>query len=235
MQQESDNIDIAASLHATMAELASARAPRPDIAVAKRAVRVWQNQRFAQTYADLSRQARYQPAVEFFLHELYGDGDMSARDVDMARVLPLMIAVLPAAALQTIRDALAFEASSERLDTEVARQLGENPIDPKSYAEAFRACGQRAQREAQIRCVTQIGAAMDRLNRWPLIGTTLRLMRAPARAAGLNKLQEFLEGGYDAFRKMHGADDFLATIASRETAIITRLFGNHPRPFDLEE
>ena len=108
---------------------------------------------------------------------------------------------------------------SERLDTELARHLGNRPLDLISYGEAFRACGQRDEREQQLRCVNQIGSALDRTTRWPLIGTTLKLMRAPARAAGLEKLQEFLEGGYAAFKQMRGADEFLATIAKRETAI----------------
>lgn len=235
MQQQTDNADLAASLRAAMAELVAARVPHPETATPKRAVRVWQNQRFARTYADLSRDPRYRAAVEFFLCELYGDVDMTARDADMARVLPLMIKVLPSVALRTVHDALAFEALSERLDTELARHLGNRPLDLDSYAEAFRACGQRVLRERQVRCVTRVGSALDRMTRWPLIGTTLKLMRAPARGAGLEKLQEFLEGGYASFKKMRGAEDFLATIAKRETAIVERLFAGHPRPFDPEE
>lgn len=235
MQQENDNAGLAASLRITMAELVAARVPHPETATLKRTVRIWQNQRFARTYADLSRDPRYRAAVEFFLRELYGDVDMTARDADVVRVLPLMIKMLPAVALQTIRDALAFEALSERLDTELARHLASRPLDLISYGEAFRACGQRDEREQQIRCVIQIGSALDRTTRWPLIGTTLKLMWAPARAAGLEKLQEFLEGGYSAFKQMRGAEAFLATIAKRETAIVERLFAGHPRPFDLEE
>ena len=235
MSQGINNAELADSLRSTMAELVAARVARPEIAAVKSAVRNWQNQRFARTYADLSRDQRYHEAVEFFLRELYGDADMTARDADMARVLPLMIKMLPAVALQTIRDALAFEAHSVRLDTDLARFMGKRPLDLNSYAEAFRACGQRDKREQQIRCVNQIGHALDRTTHWPLIATTLKVMRAPARAAGLGKLQAFLEGGYTAFRQMHGADEFLATIAKRETAIVERLFAGHPRPFDLED
>jgi len=235
MQQGTDNSDVGASLRATMAGLVAARAPEGDLAPVKRAIRRWQNRRFAATYADLSGNDRYRAAVEFFLCELYGEGDMTARDADLARVLPLMIKMLPAVALRTIRDALAFEAHSERLDSELARLLGHRPLDESSYGEAFRACGQRAEREAQIRTVIQIGTDLDRTTRWPLIGTTLKLMRGPAKAAGLGKLQEFLEGGFAAFKEMRGADEFLATIARRESTVVARLFAGHPRPFVLED
>lgn len=56
----------------------------------------------------------------------------------------------------------------------------------------------------------------------------LRTMRLPARLAGLSALQAFLEAGFDTFaslaRSRDAAPRFLATIAERENAWITRLF-----------
>jgi hypothetical protein len=234
MTRDNEKEQLAASLRATMAELVAARKPDPEIAGVKAALRAWQNRRFATTYADLAREDRYRPAVEFFLRDLYGGADMSARDADVARVLPLMLKALPAAALLTIRDALAFEALSETMDADVARRLAGRPIDESSYAEAFRAAGGRDQRMQQIRCVAEIGEALDALTRWPMVSTTLKLMRGPARAAGLATLQHFLEDGYSAFRQMRGAGEFLATIVRRETAVVERLFAGHPRPFEVD-
>ena len=226
---------LAASLRRTMRELVASRQPDPSIASTKHRVRVWQNKRFARTYADLAVQPRYKAAVEFFLVELYSDADTSARDADLQRVLPMMIKLAPMPALETIRDALAFEALCEGLDAEVARWLGAARLTVKSYGEAFRACGQPGLRQRQIEYVASVGSALDRLTRWPMVGTTLRLMRAPASGAGLTVLQDFLECGFHAFRRMRGAGDFLATIVERETTIVERLFDAHPRPFDLED
>ena len=235
MAQSTENVALAASLRSTMAELVAARRGEPGMATAKKAVRAFQNRRFVRTYADLARDPRYRDAIGFFLYELYGDVDMTARDADVIRVLPVMTKMLPTAALQTIRDALAFEALAERLDSDLARHLGDRSLDDASYAAAFVACNQRELRERQMAYVGQIGRALDRMARWPMIKTSLKMMRAPARAAGLQTLQEFLESGYNAFAKMRGADEFLATIARRETTIVERLFAGHPRPFDVEE
>jgi hypothetical protein len=49
-------------------------------------------------------------------------------------------------------------------------------------------------------------------------------MRGPARSAGLARLQRFLERGFDAFRAMNGAAQFLATIGARERALAAALF-----------
>ena len=235
MAQSTESAALAASLRQTMADLIAARRTDPVLAEARKSLRAFQNRRFARTYADLARDPRYQGAIAFFLYELYGDVDMTARDADVLRILPVMTRMLPDAALQTIRDALAFEALSEQLDSELARWLGNQMVDETSYAAAFVAGGQRDLRERQMAYVGEIGRALDRMTRWPMIKTSLKVMRAPARAAGLKTLQEFLESGYDAFAKMRGADAFLATIARRESAIIERLFAGHPRPFDLEE
>jgi hypothetical protein len=67
----------------------------------------------------------------------------------------------------------------------------------------------------------------------PLLHTTLKLLRRPARAAGLFELQDFLERGFTAFRAMSGADEFLETVGSRERAIMERLFAGDPAAFEL--
>jgi hypothetical protein len=233
--EERDKKALAASLRRTMHELIESRHPSPDLEAARHRIRVWQNRRFARTYADLAAQPRYRAAVAFFLVELYSDADTSARDADLERVLPALVRIAPAPALETIRDALAFEALCERLDAGVARHLGSSRLTVATYGDAFRACGQPALRRRQIEYVDSVGHALERLTRWPMIGTTLRLMRGPAKSAGLAVLQDFLERGLSAFRAMRGADEFLATIVERETAIVKRLFDADPRPFELED
>jgi hypothetical protein len=117
----------------------------------------------------------------------------------------------------------------------LARELGSERLTVATYADAFRRAGRNAERQRQIEYVSEIGRALDRLTRWPMIGTTLKLMRAPARATGLSALQEFLERGFVAFKHMRGADEFLATITERETALVERLFAGDSRPFELED
>jgi hypothetical protein len=73
-----------------------------------------------------------------------------------------------------------------------------------------------------------VGRALDTLTRSPLLHRTLRLMRGPARAAGLGALQSFLEAGFDTFRAMHGADEFLRVVGERERALAALLFATDP-------
>ena len=76
-----------------------------------------------------------------------------------------------------------------------------------------------------------VGHELDRIVKKPLIYTILRLARAPAKAAGLDRLQTFLERGFAAFGAMGGADAFLAEVERREREVMARLFAGHPDPF----
>ena len=77
----------------------------------------------------------------------------------------------------------------------------------------------------------QLGAALDRYVRTPLIGTALKMMRQPARVAGYSALQDFLERGFAAFRRMGGADEFLAAVAVRETRLHDAIVAGANDPF----
>jgi hypothetical protein len=66
----------------------------------------------------------------------------------------------------------------------------------------------------------------------------LRMMRAPASAAGLSSLQRFLESGFDTFasvaRQRGGAERFLQTIQERERQLMDLLFDASPVACETE-
>ena len=202
--------------------------PRPPRLVELKA---WQSQRLARTYADLASQPRYEAATTFFLEDLYGPKDFSARDEELLRIVPVMQKILPGHAVETAALAIELEALSEALDHALAKALPAGPIDDAAYAEAYRRSSTRAERTRQIELVEAVGRRLDALVKKPLIGGTLKLMRKPARLAGLGDLQDFLEEGYEAFRTMKGCDEFLGVLKTREMAILNRLFSGASQPF----
>ena len=187
-------------------------------------VKRWQAQRLAATYADVAGQPRYEAATRFFLEDLYGPKDFSGRDQAMLRIVPVMSRVLPASAVETAAMAVELDALSEDLDQRLAVRLGTRPLDGESYAKAYRTSSTRAERERQIALIDAVGRRLDGLVKKPLLGKTLHLMRQPARMAGLEDLQDFLERGFEAFRRMQGADYFLDLVRTRETELLSRLF-----------
>lgn len=206
------------------------RAARKKASQAKDWIRLkaWQSERLARTHADLLANERYRPATEFFLSELYGTRDFAPRDEEVARVLPLMTNMLPARALVTLGDAVRMDALSESLDDDMVAALRAancaDNITDGSYAEAYRICGRKADRELQIALVDEIGRALEKLTRLPMLYSTLKLMRKPAELAGLGTLQTFLRHGFEAFRHMGPAGEFLDTVTERETRLMEALF-----------
>src|SRR5439155_3581421 len=101
------------------------------------------------------------------------------------------------------------EALSEELDHRLAAVVPAGQIDEASYAQAYRASSTPAERERQVELIVEVGRRLDALVAVPLVYRTLKLMRRPAKMAGLADLQDFLERGFTAFREMGGAAEFL--------------------------
>ncbi len=200
-------------------------------------LREWQAARLARTYADLLASDRFGQAAQFFLSDLYGPKDFSSRDDEVERIMPLLLNALPFSALQTIALAIEVDALTEQLDAamviELDRASAMNCIDDDAYIAAYRSVGRRPDRERQIVLIRSTGDALERLARKPLLTTLLVLMRGPAHLAGLGDLHAFLEHGFDAFRRMGDASEFLDCIETRERTLFKNLFKGVAQPFAL--
>ena len=188
------------------------------------ALKAFQQRRFSHTYADLLQSPRYGPPARYFLEELYGPADFSARDAQFARVAPTIARLFPSEVAETIAILSALHALSETLDSAMAEQLASARVAPADYIAAWQGVGSDADRSRQIDLTLSIAAQLDRVTRLPLLRNALRLMRGPARAAGLSDLQRSLEVGFDTFKAMKGADEFIAFIDRRERALAEALF-----------
>jgi hypothetical protein len=193
----------------------------------------WQAGRLRHTYRDLLETSRYRMAVEFFLNDLYGDKDFSARDEGVERVYPVMSRIMPGAALMTISIGIELHAISQELDLDMVAVLwGEmevgDRLDAESYAEAYRRCGNIDARRRQISIVREVGESLDSIVFKPFINNAVKLGRAPARMTGLLELHHFIERGFAAFRAMKGSDEFINAIVRRETDIMTSILAGEP-------
>lgn len=216
-------------LEAVVAERRAAKSD-PVTLAARATLRRFQSQRMAQTHADLLAATESSAAATFFLNDLYGPDDLTQRDANLERVIPKMERLLPVAALKTVADAIALDALSEKLDAAMAAELG-GMFTEEEYIAAYRKVASRADRESQLAHVESVGMALCELVRVPLIGSTLVMMRGPAKLAHLEELQSFLERGFKAFKGMKRPEDFVVTIIRREREIMERLYAGSHTPF----
>ena len=194
---------------------------------------MWQVRRLRNTYADLQAIPRYAAAMQFFESDLYGGGDFAQRDADLARVVPVMGRLLPQSVIFTVARAVELNALAHELDRALIVHLPDvaATIAVPDYCRAYRATGEPTLRARQIALIGEVGNALDKFVRKPMIHTALAIMRKPAHAAGLGALQDFLERGVDAFRRMKGAREFLATVDARERRINDAIFAGDDAPF----
>jgi hypothetical protein len=221
------------SIHRHLRILKELRGPERPTPARLAELKRWQSQRLATTYEDIASQPRFRAATEFFLDDLYGAKDFSGRDQAMIRIVPVMLRLLPASAVETAALAIELEALSEDLDRRLADALPAGPITEASYGKAYRASGTRAERERQVELIGAVGERLDALVKRPFVFSTLKLMRRPAKMAGLSDLQDFLERGFRAFAAMKGAEPFVELVQEREREILIRLFSASARPFSV--
>jgi len=188
----------------------------------------WQLEYLLPFFSDLYARDGYSDAIDFTISDLAGIG-ISSRDRDLERAAPAITTILPLRALETIAKAAEMNARVLEINTAICRCLlvgNDLPaqITELEYCIACRKASSLDDCVELIHLITGLGRTLKSLVTVPMIGMTLRTMRAPARAAGFGALQEFLEKGYRTFRQIPDIDHFLSEIETRMIGIFVRIF-----------
>ena len=188
----------------------------------------WQLQYMLPFFRDLCERDGYAAAIEFTMSDLAGVG-ISRRDHDLERAAPAITRMLPLQALATIATAAEMNARVLKINIAICRCLLESNelpevITERDYCVACRKASSLAECVELVTLITGLGKTLKSLITVPMIGMTLRAMRAPAHAAGFGALQEFLENGYFTFRKIPDIDHFLGEIEQRMIKIFERVY-----------
>jgi hypothetical protein len=199
-------------------------------------LRRWQAARLEASFEHFLNDPRRRVAALFFLNDVYGDHDFSRRDANVAKVVPMMQRLLPAAVLGTVADGIELGALTHALDLRMAealRRLAPNRkrLDAELYACAYREVGYPRLRGHQIDLIAHLGVGLTKAVRMPGVSTLLRLSRGPAKATGLGELQGFLERGFAAFSALGDGKAFVEDIEHSEREISRRLFAGEADPF----
>jgi hypothetical protein len=231
---------IASSLQ-IVEHLRGQRRAHPELAQRTQALRHWQAQRFAQTYADVLQEPHMGPAARFFLSELYSAEEFSRRDAQFARIAGTLERLFPQAVVSTATLLAQLHALSETLDACMvhawlkaephALQISPSPaLDEPRYQRLWQGLmhtpGYALARQQQLDAAHDLGLQLQRHTQIPGLRLMLSMMRLPANAAGLQDLQRFLETGFDTFGQLGKAGKvpaFLDTVRQRETAWLARM------------
>lgn len=202
----------------------------PAVQAALANVRDVQVRRFHACYADFLDSPRHGQAATFFLTELYGSHDYSQRDAQFSRIAGAIERLFPAKVMDLALQLAEVHALTEALDWSLSQAWAAlAPLPPEAagaapsaqvlagrYLACWRQVGRSPDRDKQLQAVMALGWHMAEVVRIPGLRMGLRLMRRPAKAAGLAALQQVLEDGFDAFTSMGQPDLFLQAVQTRE-------------------
>jgi hypothetical protein len=188
----------------------------------------WQLEYMLPFYEDLRTTAGRAAAVDFFVSDLTGI-NISVRDQEFAKVVPVMSRMLPAKALNVVTTAMQLNARVLGINLSICRKLYaeiafDTKITPASYCSACRRASRLEECLELVHLTAEIGRSLDDVIRIPMMGLMLRAMRTPARLAGIGVLQIFLETGYKTFNALEDVDRFLDDMTVRMTEVFTRIF-----------
>ncbi len=216
-------------------QLRQQRQAQSDLAQRTHALRRWQAQRFRNTYEDILKDAHMGPAALFFLSELYSEQEFSQRDAQFARIAGAIERLFPQSVVQTATLLAKLHALSETLDACMAIQWQaasdqQSTLDLSNYMSSWQSLmstpGYAIARQQQLDATQELGLQLQRHTKVPGLRLMLKMMHAPATAAGLQDLQRFLERGFDTFGQLGKAgkvQQFLAAVAQREGAWLAQM------------
>lgn len=188
----------------------------------------WQLDYMLPFYEDLRSSAGRAAAVDFVVSDLTGI-NISERDQELARVVPVMSRMLPDKALNAVATAMELNARVLGVNLSICRELHEEisidtEITEASYCSACRRASQLEECLELVHLTAELGRSLDDVIRIPMMGLMLRAMRTPVRLAGFGVLQSFLETGYKTFNALEDVDRFLDDMTVRMTEVFTRIF-----------
>lgn len=184
------------------------------------------------TYADLRLQNRYTSAIDFLIDDLFGPNSLCYRELGLQKAEATMQRVLPEGLLKAVAQAVEFSLLTLSLDLKLSQILDNMDAsagvpDDAAVHTALRATGAHEDYRRQIRLVLEIGAEIESIVHKPFVTIGLKMCRQPARVMGLGELQDYLERGVAAFKKMQGSAEFFRTFEQRETAYLRTVFNDH--------
>ena len=183
----------------------------------------FQVNRLKETHHDLLINEDTKEATLFFLNEIYSFKDLTKRDRDLERLLPTMGKLFPENTLSVIANAMVLDSLTENLETKMALAIGESVTTVK-YNKAYKTKTSYEERLEQFMLVKDLGDCLCNLVKIPLVETSLKIMKFPARMANLEDMHLFLHTGFQTFKNTKNPELFIETLIKREKIILENLF-----------
>ena len=189
----------------------------------KDALKAYQVERLKFTHKECLNDPNTKEATKFFLTEIYSDKDLTKRDADLAKIVPMMCKLFPKELLIVLSDAIELDALTEVLDMKMCKNLNVNFTD-EEYMKVYREKTKYDDRKKQIQLTNALGLSLIDVVKYPLIGGLLGKMGFPAKMMGLSEMHELLNNGFNIFKNTKNVEQFLETLIQNEYDILEDIY-----------
>lgn len=186
-------------------------------------LKAYQVERLKFTHKECLNDPNTKDATKFFLTEIYSEKDLTKRDADLGKVVPMMCKLFPKELLLVLSDAIELDALTEQMDMMMCKNLKEDFTDD-DYKEAYKNKTSYNDRKRQIELTNSLGVSLIDIVKYPLIGSLLGKMGFPAKMLGLSEMHELLNNGFNIFKNTKNVDVFLATLIQNEYDILDDIY-----------
>ena len=187
----------------------------------KQALLNFQSERMNDRYIDLKSNPEYTEIGGFFFNRIYGPQDFSFRDQSIRQLYHSLEGVLPEAISNAIRQIIEFHELSEILDDQMVQKMMEAGIrtdfDSETYCSIYRLADNFDQRLHQVRLGIGLIETFHGLSQKMLIKVAMAAAKKAANLLGIGEIMEFIDEGYNAFKKIKNIGYFLEQVEKRET------------------
>ena len=189
----------------------------------KDVLKAYQVERLKITHKECLSDPNTKEATKFFLTEIYSDKDLTKRDADLAKIVPMMCKFFPKELLIVLSDAIELDALTEVLDMKMCKNLNVNFTD-EEYMKVYREKTKYDDRKKQIQLTNALGLSLIDVVKYPLIGGLLGKMGFPAKMMGLSEMHELLNNGFNIFKNTKNVEQFLETLIQNEYDILEDIY-----------
>lgn len=193
------------------------------LTISKIQLQNYQINKLKKTHEALLNHPNTQKAANFFIDEIYNTNTIKKRDNDIEKLVPMLNKVFPRAALEIISNAMELDALTEKLDFNMITKLGVN-FSEDEYNAAYKNSGDRTEREKQLFLTEKLGTNLIYFVSLPLIETTLKVMKMPAKLLNLSEMHQFLYNGFYIFKHIDNPQKFINDIIVKEKEILNNHF-----------
>lgn len=189
----------------------------------KNELKTYQVERLKFTHEDCLKNPDTKEATQFFLTEIYSDKDLTKRDADLGKVVPMMCKLFPKELLLILSDAVELDALTEELDMTMCKNLAKD-FSGDDYQRVYREKTNIEARKLQIELTKSLGNSLIEIVKFPLIGGLLGKMGLPAKMMGLTDMHKLLNNGFNIFKNTKNVSLFLDTLIQKEYDVLKEIY-----------